>query len=106
MRIRNWINRIFCNGPSFPARLVVRSWPRLDLEVLEDRIAPASSALAESLYVASYGTNSVLGYDGTTGAFIDPFVHTGCGEHHKGTGYIYPLREREYSLSPFLSRGG
>ena len=37
------------------------------------------AATASSLYVSSYGTDSVLGYEGTTGAFIEAFVASGSG---------------------------
>ena len=35
---------------------------------------------AGRLYVSSFGTNAILRYDGTTGAFLDTFVTPGNGE--------------------------
>jgi DNA-binding beta-propeller fold protein YncE len=43
---------------------------RLQVESLEDRLTPSGSYL----YVASYGTDNVLRYHETTGAFVDEFV--------------------------------
>ncbi len=41
------------------------------------------------LYVSSYETDSVLRYNGTTGAFIDEFVAAGSGGLKSPTGLTF-----------------
>jgi streptogramin lyase len=48
---------------------------RLVLEALEDRMTPSSG----NLFVTSFDTNSVIRYDGATGAFLDTPVPKGAG---------------------------
>src|SRR5262249_13140980 len=48
---------------------------RLVVEALEDRQCPSGGYL----FVPSYDTNSVLRYDGNTGAYVDTPVPKGAG---------------------------
>lgn len=50
----------------------------------------AQPSLAQSLYITSGGaSNSILGYDGTTGAFAGAFVTTGSGGLSSPTGMTF-----------------
>jgi len=67
---------------------------RDDPNTPEDETGGLSSAhnldfdSAGNLYVASFGTSSVMRYDGVTGAFIDEFVPPGFGDLNSPTGLV------------------
>jgi DNA-binding beta-propeller fold protein YncE len=58
----------------------------LHLERLEDRLC-----LSLDMLVSSYGNNSVLRYDGTTGAFLGEFVPPGSGDLDGPHGLVFGL---------------
>jgi hypothetical protein len=74
----------------------------LRLEALEDRLCPSGGYLL----VSSFGNNSVLRYDETTGSFVDAFVPMNSGGLRQPTGLVLGPDHNLYVVNGVFSGKG